>query len=114
MEEFKKRYHRELRNKPELVARLKQKEREGTVTLLFAARDSEHSNAAVLKEVLNHTTALSQEGSTMKRTALKAAALVMGMVMLFVSPSVFAAKKMEGAGPTQKAVELKLLCGTSG
>jgi uncharacterized protein YeaO (DUF488 family) len=107
-QEFRSRYLKELRNNPELVTRLKQEGKKGTLTLLFAAKDSEHSNAAVLKELLSRKTASSQEVTTMKSTALKAAALLLGMFVLFAGPDAFAAKKAGHAGLTPKAVELKL------
>jgi hypothetical protein len=44
----------------------------------------------------------------MKSTALKAAALLLGMFVLFTGPAAFAAKKTGGAPATQKAFELKL------
>ena len=49
--EFKKRYRKELAGKPDLVKRIKAEARKGTVTLVFAASDVEHSNAAFLKEM---------------------------------------------------------------
>jgi DNA phosphorothioation-dependent restriction protein DptG len=52
-QEFKKRYKEELKDKPELVRTLKAKAKKGTITLLFASKDTEHVNAAVLKEVLD-------------------------------------------------------------
>lgn len=52
--EFRDRYIRELRTKQELVEQLRHDAKEGTVTLVFAAKDSEHANAVVLKEVLSH------------------------------------------------------------
>jgi uncharacterized protein YeaO (DUF488 family) len=106
--EFRSRYLWELRSNPELVARLKSEGRKGTLTLLYAAKDGEHSNAAVLKELLSRKTISSKEISTMKRTAMKAAALLLGMFVLFAGPSAFAAKKAGGAGLTTKSVELKL------
>ena len=50
--EFKKRYKKELEKKAEVLARIKRDVRQGTVTLLFSARDEEHSNAAAMKEIL--------------------------------------------------------------
>jgi uncharacterized protein YeaO (DUF488 family) len=50
--EFKKRYINELKRKSELIERLRSEAKEGTITLLFAARDIEHDNAAVLKELI--------------------------------------------------------------
>ncbi len=52
--EFRDRYIRELRTKQELVKQLRREAKEGTVTLVFAAKDCEHANAVVLKEVLSH------------------------------------------------------------
>lgn len=50
--EFKMRYKKELENMSDLLERLKGESRKGTITLLFAAKDTEHVNAAVLKEVI--------------------------------------------------------------
>ncbi len=52
-QEFKKRYKRELTDKEELLRKLKVEAKKGTITLLFAAKDTKHMNAAVLKEVLD-------------------------------------------------------------
>lgn len=52
--EFRSRYIRELRTKQDLVEQLRRDAKNGTVTLLFAAKDSEHANVVVLKEVLSH------------------------------------------------------------
>lgn len=51
-EQFKKKYQRELADKSESLALLRRRARSGSVTLLFAARDEEHNNAVVLKQVL--------------------------------------------------------------
>ena len=51
-EEFKKRYTLELKDKVDLMGRIRNEARRGTVTLLFSARDIEHNNATVLKEIL--------------------------------------------------------------
>jgi uncharacterized protein YeaO (DUF488 family) len=50
--EFKERYTNELKNKRELVEKLKAEIKKGTVTFLFAARDAEHNNAVDLKELI--------------------------------------------------------------
>jgi uncharacterized protein YeaO (DUF488 family) len=50
--EFRKRYHDELEHQGEAVALLDRKRTEGTVTLLFSARDPLHNDAVVLKEYL--------------------------------------------------------------
>ncbi|WP_298438815.1 DUF488 family protein [Geobacter sp.] len=52
-EEFRERYRRELEAKGEPLERLRALAGKGTVTLLFAARDEEHNNAVVLKEILD-------------------------------------------------------------
>jgi uncharacterized protein YeaO (DUF488 family) len=52
-EEFRRRYREELKDRGELLRRLKGLEAEhGVLTLLYAARDREHNNAIVLREVL--------------------------------------------------------------
>jgi uncharacterized protein YeaO (DUF488 family) len=50
--EFRRRYAAELDKQPEAIARLRALARRGTVTLVFSARDAEHSNAAALKAYL--------------------------------------------------------------
>jgi uncharacterized protein YeaO (DUF488 family) len=50
--EFKERYTNELKNKRELVEKLKAEIKKGTVTFLFAAKDAEHNNAVALKELI--------------------------------------------------------------
>jgi uncharacterized protein YeaO (DUF488 family) len=51
-EAFRRRYRRELAGRRELMAEPKDKTAKGTVTLLYAARDSERNNAVVLKQIL--------------------------------------------------------------
>jgi len=51
--EFRKRYKEELKDKHELVKQLCEESKKGKVTLLFAAKETEHNNAVVLKEVLS-------------------------------------------------------------
>jgi uncharacterized protein YeaO (DUF488 family) len=51
--EFRKRYKKELEARSDLLARIKDEARKGTVTLVFAAKDSEHCNAGALKEILD-------------------------------------------------------------
>jgi uncharacterized protein YeaO (DUF488 family) len=50
--EFKKRYREELKDKRELIDRLRSEAENGTLTLLYSAKDREHNNAIVLKEVI--------------------------------------------------------------
>ncbi len=51
--DFKKRYKEELKEKTELIEKIKKLENvHGTVTLLFSAKDVEHNNAVVLLEFI--------------------------------------------------------------
>ena len=50
--EFQRRYTAELRNNKEQVTLLKQESANGTVTLLYGARDEEHNEAVVLQNLL--------------------------------------------------------------
>jgi uncharacterized protein YeaO (DUF488 family) len=63
--EFRTQYKSELRRHKKEIAALAKRGRRGTVTLLYAARDEEHNNAVVLKELLDRE---------MKKSALKRAA----------------------------------------
>jgi len=51
--EFKKRYVKELEKKKETIERIRDEAKKETVTLLFSAKDVEHNNATILKEVLS-------------------------------------------------------------
>ena len=51
-DEFRRRYVRELDTRRKLLTELRRRARAGPVTLVFAARDVEHSNASVLASVL--------------------------------------------------------------
>ncbi|MDZ7692090.1 MAG: DUF488 domain-containing protein [Balneolaceae bacterium] len=51
-EEFKQRYNQELRDKEELLVKLLKKSAETPVTLLYAAKDTQHNQAVVLAEWL--------------------------------------------------------------
>ncbi len=50
--EFQRRYAGELKKHAELVDGLRQLARQGPVTLVYAARDTEHNDAAVLRPIL--------------------------------------------------------------
>ena len=50
--EFRQRYRKELKQKADLIKLLKRKARDGTITLIYAARDEEHNGALVLKQLL--------------------------------------------------------------
>lgn len=54
-QQFRKRYAAELAKNSELVERLRAEARKGMITLLFAAKDVTHNNAAVLKELIEHS-----------------------------------------------------------
>lgn len=54
-DEFRRRYRRELSLQAEAIDRLRGEARQGTITLVFAARDPATSNAAVLAELLADT-----------------------------------------------------------
>jgi|SRR5690606_457838 len=51
-DEFRKRYQAELAANEDAVERLLELCRKGDVTLVYAARDEEHNNARVIKELL--------------------------------------------------------------
>ncbi|MDX6750717.1 DUF488 family protein [Geminicoccaceae bacterium 1502E] len=51
-DEFKKRYERELEEQEKAVGELAERAVHGRLTLVFAARDTEHNNAVALKEHL--------------------------------------------------------------
>ena len=52
-EEFRKRYHQELKNNKEQVSILYEELKKRTITLVYGAKDEEHNEALVLKEWLN-------------------------------------------------------------
>jgi uncharacterized protein YeaO (DUF488 family) len=47
--QFRERYYAELKTKKDLILLLKQKIKEGPVTLIYAARDEQHNSALALK-----------------------------------------------------------------
>jgi uncharacterized protein YeaO (DUF488 family) len=50
--DFQARYRKEIASHRDSLAFLREKGKEGTVTLLFASRDQEHNNAVVLQGLL--------------------------------------------------------------
>ena len=54
-EEFRNRYWAELTEKKELIASLKQKSKQGTVTLIYSSSDEKHNSAVALKMFLETT-----------------------------------------------------------
>ena len=61
-EQFQKRYWKELEEKEAAVQLLKQKGKQGTVTLVYAARDEEHNGALALKRFLKGHTSATRRG----------------------------------------------------
>jgi uncharacterized protein YeaO (DUF488 family) len=59
--EFKTRYQKELAGKADIVKPLRDAAKKGVVTLLFSAKDIEHNNAVVLKEVIDRHTSKRNE-----------------------------------------------------
>jgi uncharacterized protein YeaO (DUF488 family) len=53
-EEFRKRYHHELKWDEEQVSLLKDQMKKGMVTLVYGAKDEKHNQAVILKELFNH------------------------------------------------------------
>jgi len=53
-EEFRRRYWDELAAQPAAVQILREKLRQGQVTLVYGSRDQEHNAAVALKEFLEH------------------------------------------------------------
>lgn len=51
-EEFRRRYVEELRGQGPRLTALRRRARDGTLTLVYSARDAEHNDAVVLAEVL--------------------------------------------------------------
>lgn len=51
-DQFQKRYWKELKESAEAVKLLKQKGKQGTITLVYAAKDEEHNGALALKQFL--------------------------------------------------------------
>jgi uncharacterized protein YeaO (DUF488 family) len=53
-QEFKQRYLHELKENKEQLQLLEQEIKKGPVTLIYAAKDTEHNEAVVLQEFLNN------------------------------------------------------------
>ncbi len=60
--EFQRRYTRELRQHGDEIERLRELARQGPLTLVFAARDQEHNDAVVLREILLARSQVSSAG----------------------------------------------------
>ena len=58
--EFRRRYERELADQGEKLRDLRRRARQGTLTLVYGARDTEHNDAVVLADLLERE---SEEGT---------------------------------------------------
>jgi uncharacterized protein YeaO (DUF488 family) len=65
--EFRRRYLAELRGQRETLAAIARKAKRQSITLLFGARDTEHNNAVVLKELIDRLARQTRE--TRRRAA---------------------------------------------
>jgi uncharacterized protein YeaO (DUF488 family) len=61
--QFRRRYIDELATQEEKLGELRRRARQGTLTLVYGARDTEHNDAVVLAEVLRRETQPNQEES---------------------------------------------------
>ncbi len=52
-DDFKARYRRELMEKSDLLTKIRDDGRKGNVTILYGAKDTEHNNAVVVKEMVS-------------------------------------------------------------
>lgn len=50
--DFRSRYKSELKGSADIIDRLRQESQRETITLLYAAKDVEHNNAVVLREIV--------------------------------------------------------------
>lgn len=50
--EFERRYSAELRRNAELLDKIRELARRGTITLIYAARDQEHNEAVIIRDKL--------------------------------------------------------------
>ncbi|MGH2957110.1 MAG: DUF488 domain-containing protein [Solirubrobacterales bacterium] len=66
-EEFRRRYLEELRRQRPRIAELRRLARKGTLTLVYAAHDSEHNDAVVLAEVLRRGLPKADAAETLTR-----------------------------------------------
>ena len=51
-QDFRKRYRHELKDRTDMIEELKKAALQGTLTLLYAAKDADRNNAVVLKEMI--------------------------------------------------------------
>jgi uncharacterized protein YeaO (DUF488 family) len=62
-EEFRRRYADELRGQRPRLTELRRRARDGTLTLVFSARDTEHNDAVVLAEIVRRGLPLERDTS---------------------------------------------------
>jgi uncharacterized protein YeaO (DUF488 family) len=62
-EEFRRRYVDELRGQRPRLTQLRRRARDGTLTLVFSARDTDHNDAVVLAEVVRRGLPLGRDAS---------------------------------------------------
>ena len=62
-EQFQERYQNELQKQEDAVQLLKQKAKQGSVTLVYAARDEAHNGALALKRFLEGHTSATRRGT---------------------------------------------------
>jgi uncharacterized protein YeaO (DUF488 family) len=67
--EFKSRYIKELDKHSEVLERIREESKKETVTLLFSAKDTEHNNATVLKEMLSQWSPTGKARGSLKTPA---------------------------------------------
>jgi uncharacterized protein YeaO (DUF488 family) len=60
---FNEKYRKELNEKKSLTDKIIKEAEKGNVTLLFSAKDVEHNNAVVLKEVISRRLSVRKESS---------------------------------------------------
>ena len=63
--EFRRRYHAELDQHPEVCGEIRKAARRGRVTLVYSAHDAEHNNAVALKDYWGSGKGLSGLGGVM-------------------------------------------------
>lgn len=61
--EFRRRYRAELRAHADILTQLRRRAREGTLTLVYSAKDEKHNDAIVLRNVLIGRTAPHKENA---------------------------------------------------
>lgn len=65
--EFQRRYRAELQTQPELLTEIKKRARTEILTFVFAAHDTEHNSAVVLKQVVEGRRRATPASRTTKR-----------------------------------------------